>query len=69
MSREAMERLEAQKIDLRYSIRVPQNGVGMWLAVMDEKGDLAGSTSQMPGYRAAGPLPPGKGRGDCLRGG
>ena len=35
MSREAMERLEAQKIDLR-------------LAVMDEKGDLAGSTSQMP---------------------
>lgn len=25
MSREAMERLEAQKIDLRYSIRVPQN--------------------------------------------
>lgn len=48
MSREAMERLEAQKIDLRYSIRVPQNGVGLWLAVMDEKGDLAGSTSQMP---------------------
>ena len=48
MSREAMERLEAQNIDLRYSIRVPQNGVGLWLAVMDEKGDLAGSTSQMP---------------------
>ena len=48
MSRGAMERLEAQKIDLRYSIRVPQNGVGLWLAVMDEKGDLAGSTSQMP---------------------
>ena len=36
MSREAMERLESQKIDLRYSIRVPQNGVGLWLAVMDE---------------------------------
>ncbi len=48
MSREAMERLEAQHIDLRYSIHVPQNGVGLWLAVMDEKGDLAGSTSQMP---------------------
>ena len=48
MSREAMERLEAQKIDLRYSIRVPQNGVGLWLAVMDEKGDLAGSTSRIP---------------------
>lgn len=37
MSREAMERLEAQKIDLRYSIRVPQNGVGLWLAVMDKR--------------------------------
>ena len=24
------------------------NGIGMWLAVMNEKGDLAGSTSQMP---------------------
>lgn len=48
MSREAMERLEAQKVNLTYSIHVPQNGVGLWLAVMDEKGDLAGSTSQMP---------------------
>lgn len=48
MSREAMERLEAQHIDLTHSILVPQNGVGMWLAVMDENGDLAGSTSQMP---------------------
>lgn len=27
---------------------VPTGGVGMWLAVMDERGDLAGSTSQMP---------------------
>ena len=34
----------SQHIDLTHSILVPQNGVGMWLAVMDENGDLAGST-------------------------
>lgn len=31
-----------------YITMVPSGGIGMWLAVMDERGDLAASTSQMP---------------------
>lgn len=31
-----------------YITMIPGGGVGMWLAVMDERGDLAASTSQMP---------------------
>ncbi len=34
--------------DLRYMIKVPENGIGMWLVILDEKGDLAGSISKMP---------------------
>ena len=34
--------------DLDYMLKVPENGIGMWLVILDEKGDLAGSVSKMP---------------------
>ena len=34
--------------DLRYMLKVPDHGIGMWLVILDEKGDLAGSISKMP---------------------
>lgn len=48
MGTDALQRLSAQGADLTHAITVEQNGVGLWLAVMDEAGDLAGSISQMP---------------------
>ncbi len=35
-------------VGVEYITWVENNGIGMWLAVMNERGDLAGSTSQMP---------------------
>ena len=34
--------------DLRYMIKAPERGIGMWLVILDENGDLAGSISKMP---------------------
>lgn len=34
--------------DLRWMMRVPDRGIGMWLVILDEKGELAGSISKMP---------------------
>lgn len=34
--------------DLTYTVKVPENGIGMWLVILDENGDLAGSISRMP---------------------
>ena len=48
MGNDALQRLSEQGADLSHAITVAQNGVGIWLAVMDETGDLAGSISQMP---------------------
>lgn len=45
---EVLERLEAEGVDISRVRRAPQAGMGLWLAVMDEKGDLASSISQMP---------------------
>ena len=39
--------LAANGVDLTYAIEAPA-GMGMWLAVMDENGDLAGSISRQP---------------------
>ena len=41
-------RLEAAGVSLRYAANVPGGGIGMWLAVFDESGNLAGSVSKMP---------------------
>ncbi len=39
--------LAANGVDLTYAVEAPA-GMGMWLAVMDENGDLAGSISRQP---------------------
>lgn len=41
-------RLEEAGVDMSEAISVPDGGTGMWLAVFNEKGDLAGSISKMP---------------------
>lgn len=45
---EILQRLEAAGINTKYISSVESCGMGMWLVVLDEKGDLAGSISQMP---------------------
>lgn len=34
--------------NLDHMIKAPENGIGMWLVILDEKGELAGSVSKMP---------------------
>ncbi len=46
--RDVARRLSAAGADLRYTINAPDNGLGMWLVVLDETGNLAGSISRMP---------------------
>lgn len=45
-------RLEIAGIDLTNAVYVPEDGLGLWLAVFNEKGDLAGSISKMPDVSA-----------------
>lgn len=45
---EILQRLEVAGINTKYISSVASRGMGMWLVVLDEKGDLAGSISQMP---------------------
>ena len=44
---EVVRKLQRHKVNTDYLLSVP-NGMGMWLAVFDEKGDLAGSISKRP---------------------
>ncbi len=44
---EVVRQLSNHKVDTRY-IRKAPNGMGMWLAVFDNTGDLAGSISKRP---------------------
>jgi pseudouridine kinase len=48
IGKEVTERLRQSKVNTRYLIESKQPGMGMWLAILDEKGELAGSISQMP---------------------
>lgn len=48
---EVLTRLAGHNIDSTY-IESAEQGMGMWLAVMNEAGDLAGSISQMPNLSA-----------------
>ncbi len=48
IGQDVVTHLENIGVGTDYITLIPSHGVGMWLAVMDEKGDLAGSTSQMP---------------------
>lgn len=48
LGNEARARLRDAGVKLTHAVSTPGKGVGMWLAVFDEKGDLAGSVSHMP---------------------
>ena len=48
---EVLRRLQKHKVNTDY-IRAVPNGMGMWLAVFDGSGDLAGSISQRPDLSA-----------------
>ncbi|MGM9662797.1 MAG: carbohydrate kinase family protein [Oscillospiraceae bacterium] len=52
VGRDMLAHLRAQGVDTRYVAQVQENGVGMWLVILDEKGNLAGSISQMPDVAA-----------------
>ena len=47
MGDDVIRKLERHKVDTRYMRKV-KNGMGTWLAVFDNNGDLAGSISQRP---------------------
>ena len=53
MGREVREDLEAMGVDAAHVIAAP-NGMGMWLAILDENGNLAGSISRQPDFDALG---------------
>jgi len=46
-----VQKLKNHKVDTKYVVSVP-DGMGMWLAVFDHKGDLAGSISKRPRMEA-----------------
>lgn len=52
IGQDVINHLENRGVGTDYITWVPNCGIGMWLAVMDERGDLAGSTSQMPDVAA-----------------
>jgi len=45
---EVIERLEKAGLDTKFLTGTETHGMGMWLAVLDHDGNLAGSISQMP---------------------
>lgn len=48
MGHEVIRRLEANGIRTDYMKMAPTRGMGMWMAILDQNGELAGSISQMP---------------------
>ncbi len=48
---EVEQHLEEIGVDLSYVVKAPDHGIGMWLVILDEKGDMAGSISKMPDIR------------------
>ena len=48
VGKDMLAHLKDEGVDTRYVVQVEDNGVGMWLVILDEKGNLAGSISQMP---------------------
>ena len=45
---EVEQHLREIGVNLDYVLQVPENGIGMWLVILDENGDLAGSISKIP---------------------
>lgn len=48
IGQEVVDRLKTAGVNCDYVASVANEGMGMWLAILDEMGDLAGSISQMP---------------------
>ncbi|WP_284642966.1 carbohydrate kinase family protein [Paenibacillus silviterrae] len=48
LGEEIQKRLTSAGVSTQFLLRTPKEGMGMWLAVLNEKGDLMGSISQMP---------------------
>ncbi len=48
MGIEVIERLEQRKVDTSLIFKTENDGMGMWLALINECGDLVGSISKMP---------------------
>ena len=48
--RDVERHLRAIGADLDYVLKVPENGIGMWLVIFDERGELAGSISKVPDF-------------------
>lgn len=48
LGEEIMKRLKQVGVSLEYLPAVPNQGMGMWLALLNENGELVGSISQMP---------------------
>ncbi|HZG56741.1 carbohydrate kinase family protein, partial [Paenibacillus sp.] len=46
---EAVDRLRALGVDVDF-VRPAERGMGLWLAILDENGDLAGSISRQPNF-------------------
>ena len=51
LGRDVREKLAALGVDVEHVIEAPK-GMGMWLAILAEKGDLAGSISRQPDFSA-----------------
>ena len=51
LGRDVLDRLNALGIDTKHVISAPKS-MGMWLAVLDENGDLRGSISRQPDFSA-----------------
>lgn len=45
---EIISRLQGNCVNTKHLRQVEENGMGMWLAILDQHGDLAGSISRMP---------------------
>lgn len=52
IGRDVVRRLENAGADLKYTVTTDHDGFGMWLVILDEKGDMAGSISCMPDLSA-----------------
>ena len=48
LGKEVICNLRKANIDLTYLASTANNGMGMWLAVLDQKGELVGSISRCP---------------------
>lgn len=62
LGQEVRSRLRTAGVGLEYLIPADDHGMGMWMAVLDNKGDLAGSISQMPDLKLLEDLIVTKGR-------